>query len=203
MARRIAHGCRRDVGDHRHRRPLQRHRAQRLGHDFGGRLHQGAMEGRAHRQQHGPLGAARLGDLDRPLDRRLDGPTPPPGPAHCHWPPGRPRLAAASAATGDRRLEVEAEQRRHRPGADRASPAAWPGRGSAAAGRHRTEQKLPAAAKAEYSPSEWPATIAGGAGERRCRIRRSSTRSTAMRHRHQRRLGILGQDQFGSPALPT
>jgi hypothetical protein len=54
-----------------HPRRRQRHLLQRLLHGVGGGLHQRAMEGRAHRQHHAALGAARLGRLDRPLDRRL------------------------------------------------------------------------------------------------------------------------------------
>ncbi len=50
---------------------LDGHVRQRLRHHVGGRLHQRAMEGRGHRQQHGALGAFGLGDLDRALDRGL------------------------------------------------------------------------------------------------------------------------------------
>ena len=63
---------------------------------------------------------------------------PPPGPAHCHWPPGTPGLRRLPRQWRPPPRQIEAEQRRHgarcRPG----SPAAWPGRGSSAAGRHRT-----------------------------------------------------------------
>ena len=91
---------------------------KRLGHDVGGRLHQRAMEGRGHRQQHGAPRALGLGDLDRAFDRGLVA--------------GHHHLAAAIVVGrladlplrrfgGDRRrsIELEADQRRHGAGADR------------------------------------------------------------------------------------
>ena len=54
----------------------------------------------------------------------------------------------------------------------------------------------PAAASAEYSPSEWPATKAALA-ESFQPPSLSSTRKHRQAHRHQRRLGVLGQGQIG------
>ena len=98
----------------------------------------GAMERRAHRQQHRALGAlapwrsrrARSTAALRAGDHDLAA-------AHCRWRPGRPRPAAASAATAARLLELEAEQRRHGAVADRHRLPAWPGRGCARAARRR------------------------------------------------------------------
>ena len=115
------------------------------------------MERRGDRQQHRAPGALGLGDLDRALDRRLVA--------------GHHDLPAAIVVGGladlalrglgrDRRRRVELQcraappSRRCRP----APPAAWRGRGCAAAARCRRCVNAPAAASAEYSPSEWPAT---------------------------------------------
>ena len=109
-------------------------------HGVGGRLHQGAMEGRRHRQQHRAPGALRLGDLHRPLDRGLGA--------------GNDDLAAAIVIgdladgcrparslrlAGDPRRLLEVERREAPPWRRRrpAPPSAWPGRAGAAAARHR------------------------------------------------------------------
>ena len=91
---------------------------QRLRHGVGGRLHQRAMERRGHLQHHRALGALGLGDLDRALDRRLVA-------GHHHLPAaivvgGLADLALRGLGR-DRScgIELEAEQRRHRAGADR------------------------------------------------------------------------------------
>ena len=60
-----------------------------------------------------------------------------------------------------------------------APPPASPGRAAAAGARHRRSQRLPAAASAEYSPSEWPATQPAELGEPCGRSRASSARSAA------------------------
>ena len=91
---------------------------QRLRHHLGGRLHQRAMEGRGHRQQHRALGAFALGDLDRALDRGLVA--------------GHHHLTAAIVIGGladlalrrfggdrGRGVEFEPDQRRHGADADR------------------------------------------------------------------------------------
>ena len=57
--------------------------------------------------------------------------------------------------------------------------------------------RLPAAASAEYSPSEWPATKAASRPTEKAGfgLQHAQRRD---RHRHQRRLGIFGQLQgFG------
>ena len=93
-------------------------------------------------------------------------------------------LSLAAAQTSPWRLprrspaprQVEAEQRRHGADADRDRPPAWRGRACAAAARHRRAQNAPAAASAEYSPSEWPAT-------KTRRLARSNPR-LALEHAH-------------------
>ena len=133
--------------------------SQRVFHRLGGGLHQRAMEGRGHRQQHGALDAALLGDLHGPLDGR-------PG-AREHdlpaaivighlahgagrAPPRPPRFLAPRRAR--RRAAPPSRPRRREP------PPASPSRADAASARYRRGSSAPAAQSAEYSPSEWPAT---------------------------------------------
>ena len=56
--------------------------------------------------------------------------------------------------------------------------------------------RAPAAASAEYSPSEWPATMARQAGERLAAVLLQDAHDRDA-DRHQRRLGVLGEDQVG------
>ena len=61
--------------------------------------------------------------------------------------------------------------------------------------------RLPAAASAEYSPSECPATKAASRPtEKPASV--SSTRERRDRHRHQRRLGVLGELQGFGRTVP-
>ena len=61
--------------------------------------------------------------------------------------------------------------------------------------------RLPAAASAEYSPSECPATKAASRPtENPASV--SSTRKVAERNRHQRRLGVFGQLQGLGRTVP-
>ena len=65
---------------------------------------------------------------------------------------------AASAASFSRRLLADAEQRRHGALPDRHGRLHGLAARSSAGARHRRRLSAPAAASAEYSPSEWPAT---------------------------------------------
>src|SRR5947199_8907137 len=100
-----------------HRRRFDGDARQRLRHRIGCRLHQLAMERRRHRQQHGALGASGFRDLHCTIDRGLI--------------TGDHHLTAAIVVGGltnltlgglmgdrRRRFVVEAEQGRHRAGAD-------------------------------------------------------------------------------------
>ena len=145
--------------------------AKRLAHGIGGRLHQRAMEGRRHRQRQGALDAALA--LASAIARSIAALVP----EITTWP--------AAIVVGDladlalRRLGrelarlVEIEHRAAPPWrpARPAPPSASPGRACAAAAPHRQIEKLPAAASAEYSPSEWPATKAASRLQRRDRPR--------------------------------
>ena len=188
------------IGDERHGGRRDRDTGERLAIAVGGRLHQRAMEGRGHRQQHGALGALGLGDLERPLDRGLV-------PEITTW-PGALSLAAWQTSPsrglggdggglGRSRGRAAPPWRPCRP----ASPAciAWPRMRSSRAVSARPS--APAAASAEYSPSEWPATKAAS--------RREVQPGLGLQHAdggkrdgHERRLGILGQRQIGLGPLP-
>ena len=78
------------------------------------------MEGRGDRQQHGALGALRLGDRRSPARPPPCGRRPPPGPPPLSFADLADLAAvAASAATASAGVEIEAEQRRHRAHPDR------------------------------------------------------------------------------------
>src|SRR5688572_18642736 len=68
LARR-AFGLSIDVRDHRNTRSVRPHRTQLRRQPLFGRLHQRAMEWRAHLQRHGPARTQRLGALAGPCDR--------------------------------------------------------------------------------------------------------------------------------------
>ena len=122
------------------------------------------MERRGDGQQHRALGAGGLGDLDRPLDRRLR---------------SRDHHLAAAVVVGRLADRAGRDRVARRLGGDRSSPrrnrgrgsppsrlrrpeppAASPRRAGAAAARRPRGVSAPAAQRAEYSPSEWPATKA-------------------------------------------
>ena len=156
------------------------------------------MERRGHGQQHRALGALGLGDLDRALDRRLVA-------GHDDL-PGAIVIGGLAdfALRGFAAPPLEACAK-SRPSSAAIAPVptgtafciAWPRvRNSRAAS---AMLNAPAAASAEYSPSEWPAT--------NCASRLRSTPGFRFEHahrrqrnRHQRRLRILGQrERVGGP----
>ena len=61
--------------------------------------------------------------------------------------------------------------------------------------------RLPAAASAEYSPSEWPATKAASVADREAGLGLQHAQGRE-RDRHQRRLGIFGELQGLGRAFP-
>ena len=156
---RVRERRRRHIGDKRHRRRLDVDLGQGLAHDIGGGLHQRAMKGRAHRQQHRPAHAELGRERNRPLHRRAR-------PTDHHLPRSIVVGRLAHFALRRQRLQAPA------PSADRRRAAPpWPPRPPAPppASRDRASSRaapcparstLPAAASAEYSPSEWPATEA-------------------------------------------
>ena len=173
----------------------QRHGLQRLPHRVGGGLHQRAMERRADRQQHAALAPLRLGHLDGPLDGRLVA--------------GNHDLAAA-IVVGDRddlalrrflagllrRLELDAEQRRHGAHARPAPPSASPGRAASEAARcrraaGRRPPPAPSIRRANGRRHGWPALASGLPPSF------SRTRTHGHADGHQGRLGVFGQDQLG------
>ena len=85
-----------------------------------------------------------------------------PGRRRCRWRPGRRRRPVRRGFGGDRRhrVEIEAEDRRHRAHADRDRLLHRLRRGCAAAAPRRRASARRRRASAEYSPSEWPATKA-------------------------------------------
>ena len=181
--------------------PASRTSASASRHAVGGRLHQRAMERRGHRQQHGALGALRLGDLDRALDRRLVRRRPPPAPPPLSLATSQTSpLRRLRAPTSRRGLEVEPEQRRH----------------GAVPDRHRLLHGV--AADAQQPRGVGDRERAGG-GERRILAERMAGDEGGVarkvepglglehahrrqRHRHQRRLGVRGQRQRLGRALP-
>ena len=157
------------------------------------------MERRAHRQQHAALGAARLGRLDAALDGGLVA-------AHHDLAAAivvghRDDLALRRFLAGLlRSLELDAEQGRHRALAD----------------RHRLLHRLAAQLQKPRGICELQ-----GAGRRERRVlaermagdvaRQAGQRLAAVllqdahdgdADRHQRRLGVLGQDQLGFGPFP-
>ena len=156
---RIGDGSGLHIGHDRHGRGIHGHACQRLAHGVGRRLHQGAMEGGGHGQHHGALGALGPGRWRPPARRRPCGRRPRPGRRHCRWPHRRPRPEPPRGRPrGRRRIRARAAPPWRPAPPERRS--AWRCRGSAEAGPYRQIDRLPAAASAEYSPSEWPATKA-------------------------------------------
>ena len=184
---------RQHVGDQRHRGRLDLDLGQRLGHGVGGRLHQRAMEGRADVERQEAAHAVRLGERRRRGRSRSWRRRSRPGSARCRWRAGTPRPA---------RLRRRAS--RPRPCRRRAAPPWRPGPTGTAACiacprifRRRAASatlSAPAAASAEYSPSEWPATILHLVGEAEALLRLQHAHD-GERNRHQRRLRVLGQRQ--------
>ena len=119
--------------------------------------------------------------------------------------PGALSLAASQTSPSAAALasswlgEIGAEQRRHRPFADRhrlLHGAARVLSSRAVSARLRA----PAAASAEYSPSEWPATKVTLSMKLEALLGEHAHRRE--RHRHQRRLRILGERQLSLGPLP-
>ena len=179
------------------------HRLERRFHRLGGRLHQRAMERRADRQKHGALRAGELGELHRPLDRR-------PGSRHDHLPAAVVVRRLANRAFEiegacrlgrnlDRRAEVEPEQRRHRALADRdrllhrLAPEAQQTRGILKAQGARRAQGGIFAERVAGDEGRVARNAKSGLGLERAKRRHA--------RRHQRRLGVGGQRQFGLGAL--
>ena len=141
------------------------------------------------------LAPLRLGDLDRRARRRPWRRRSRPGRRHCRWRPRR-RSPVAAGLGGDRRAGV----RDRAPSSAAMAPSptgtafcmAWPRRRSSRAAS--ASVNAPAAASAEYSPSEWPATNWPSLA-RSTPASASSTRSDGEADGHQRRLGVLGQGQ--------
>ena len=170
---------------------------ERRGHRLGGGAHQRAMEGRADRQEQGPLGALAPGDLDRALDG---------GAVARDDDLGRVvvvrRLADLPArGLGGHRLgrgEVEPEESRHRPLAD----------------RNRLLHRLPAQAEEPRGIAETERTgraecrifaerMAGDEGGGSDRHALGLERAhRGERGRHQRRLGVAGQGELGGVTVP-
>ena len=171
--------------------------AERIRHDLGGRLHQRGMERRRHRQQHRAPHALGLGDLDRALDRRLVA-------GHHDLPAaivvGGLHQFALRGLGGDRRrlLEIDAEQRRHGAHAD----------------RHRPLHRAAADANEPHRIGDRQRTGRGQRGVFADRMAGDEFRVAleidarfgfkhahrGQRHRHQRRLRILGEgDRLGGP----
>ena len=153
---RVGDRTREHVGDERHSGRLDLDVLQAPAHHVGRRLHQGAMEGRADRQQHRAPRAEFRRERDGPLDRLLG--------ARDHHLPRRIVVGGLADLAVRRGLgellrlrKIGAEQRRHGAFADRhgllhRAPLILRSRAVSA------RLRAPAAASAEYSPSECPAT---------------------------------------------
>ena len=134
---------------------------QRRLHRHGGRLHQRAVEGRRHGQQQRALRPGELRELHGALDRRGRAGDHHLAARRCRWPPGRSRRSGRGrsppASRSSRPAEIEAEDGRHRAFADRNGLLH---RLAARRSRRAASSSVsdPAAQRAEYSPSECPAT---------------------------------------------
>ncbi len=167
---------------------------ERLRHRRGGRRHQGAMEGCAHRQEHRAPGAlapwrARPPVRPPPCRRR-----PRPALPRCRW---RYRRPGPSARLGRDRasapVEIEPEQRRH--GADADRHRVLHGRAAHAEEPRRIGELEAARGGERRILAERMAGDVGDAVRQRDAAFAASTRVAARLHRHQRRLGVLGQGQ--------
>ena len=198
----------RDVGDQSARQAARAGVCcERLGHRVGGRRHQGAMERRGDRQQHGAADALGLGDLDRALDRRAMA--------------GDDHLAAAVVVGRlDDLFAGPSGRSGRRASAQISSASAMSAPSSAAIAPSPAGTAFCIACPRSFSSRAASATVnapdraqravfaqrmAGGDDRRGDLMSKppsaSSTRSTASDMRHQRRLGVLGEGQFLAGAL--
>ena len=147
----------RDIGDERHDRRVDGDAASASAITAAAGAISAQWKGALTGSSIARLAPRRLGDLDRPLDRRLvarDDDLP--GPIVV----GRRADLTLGRVGGDRGRRRRGRGRGAPPSRPRrpAPPPAWRGRGCAEAAPRRRRSRLPAAASAEYSPSEWPAT---------------------------------------------